>query len=186
MTNFSTEDKRKAPGHRPARRRFFFAAWYTIYLVVLLLIGSKLFWHFGFGVPVTRSLTQLDLWVSFYPDVHDSGLSAAEIKPDDDYFDVLVLGGSVMDQAANILEEQLRKRVGDRLRYFNIAEAAHTSRDSYLKFQLFSDRQFDLVVVYNGINDVAMNNVSQQMFRDDYTHCFWYAAMRDRIITGKR
>lgn len=186
MANSESGNKPNRSFARPRRRRFIFVATYLFYLTILLLVGAKLFWHFGFGVPMTRaSLTPRDIWITFYPKIHDSGVMAAEINPGDEYYDVLALGGSVMDQAASSMETALRERLGDRLRYFNLATAAHTSRDSFLKAEFLKDKSFDLILVYNGINDVAMNNVPADRFQDDYTHCDWYSGISNRVKAGK-
>jgi hypothetical protein len=50
-----------------------------------------------------------------------------------------------------------------------------TSRDSLLKYRALEGKEFDLVVFYHGINDARMNNCPREQFRDDYTHCSWYA-----------
>ncbi len=185
MNQSETENQTDHGAKRPRIRRLFFLASYLFYLTALLFVGTKLFWHFGFGVPLNRSLSPLELLVTFYPKLHESGVYRTEIAPDDEYFDVLALGGSVMDQASLSMETALRKRLGDRLRYFNMATAGHTSRDSFLKAEFLKDKSFDLILVYNGINDLAMNNVPAELFRDDYTHCVWYAGMDKRVKAGQ-
>jgi transposase len=60
------------------------------------------------------------------------------------------------------------------VRVFNLAYSAHNSRDSMLKYRWLADQRFDLVIVYDGINDTRMNNAPPEIFRDDYSHCHWY------------
>jgi hypothetical protein len=43
-----------------------------------------------------------------------------------------------------------------------------------LKYRWLAEQHFDLVVVYDGINDTRMNNAPPGMFCDDYSHCHWY------------
>lgn len=185
MTDSQTEANLDQSGKRSPVRRLMFVASYLFYVAILLFVGAKLFWHFGFGIPMTRSLSAVEVLVTFYPKLHSSGVYETEITPDNGYFDVLALGGSVMDQASQSMETALRKRLGDKLRYFNMATAAHTSRDSFLKAEFLRDKSFDLILVYNGINDLAMNNVAEEQFQDDYTHCAWYAGMAKRVKAGK-
>jgi len=52
--------------------------------------------------------------------------------------------------------------------------AAHTSRDSYLKYKWLADKQFDLIVFYHGINEARANNVPPGLFDPQYEHYSWY------------
>jgi hypothetical protein len=61
------------------------------------------------------------------------------------------------------------------VRVFNLADAGHTSRDSWLKYVAVGEARFDLVVFYHGINETRANNVPPELFRDDYSHYAWYA-----------
>lgn len=165
---------------RPRRRRRFFLFLYPIYIGVLLFAASKVFWAWQFG-KTSYEWSEEEIWCVFYTDIHGSGVLKADLQPNDDFFDVLVLGGSVIDQVANDLRIAFEDRLGDRLRFFNIAHAGHSSRDSLLKTRLLKDRPFDLILVYNGINDAPLNNVPLAQFKQDYTHCSWYESIRDRV-----
>src|SRR5262249_50877564 len=52
------------------------------------------------------------------------------------------------------------------------------SRDSLLKYRSLAHQRFDLVIVYNSINDTRMNNCPPEVFRADYTHCTWYRQLK--------
>jgi hypothetical protein len=82
------------------------------------------------------------------------------------------------------LTSRLRKELGDRFRIFNLSFPAHTSRDSVLKYSRLAEEQFELVVVYDGFNDVRLNCVPRDQFRDDYTHVAWYRALQQQLETG--
>jgi hypothetical protein len=60
------------------------------------------------------------------------------------------------------------------VRVWNAAQAAHTSRDSWEKYNLLADKHFDLVIVYDGINESRFNNVAPGQFLSDYSHIRWY------------
>ena len=78
----------------------------------------------------------------------------------------------------------MRKRYGDRVRVFNLAKSAHTTRDSSLKYSRLKDKHFDLIIVYHGINDCRMNCIPKEDFRDDYSHCAWYDSFQRRLKSG--
>jgi hypothetical protein len=152
---------------------------------MLVYAGEKLFWKFYAGVPFGRTA---EIWDQYYPMVGKSGLKDAHPRHDDDRFDVLLLGGSAITPGWGIVEEllieKLRQELGDRFRLFNFARPAHTSRDSVLKYSRLADEQFELVVVYDGFNDVRLNCVPRDQFRDDYTHVAWYRGMQRQLETG--
>lgn len=167
------------------RRRFLFGMIYVGYVAALGWLGIKAYWYIEFDVPLTRTVHADDVWQTYYPELWKSGVIDAEMSDDDGTFDVLLLGGSVLEQTAEEMERQLKSRHGDRVRVFNLAISAHTTRDSFQKFsRLHEDKRFDLIVVYHGINDVRMNCCPRKDFRDDYSHCSWYASFQRRIKAG--
>jgi hypothetical protein len=83
------------------------------------------------------------------------------------------------------LEQELRRELGDRLRFYNLARAAHTSRDSFLKYSHVGNRHFDLVIFYHAINDARMNRCPDEAFREDYTHVSFYRAFQARLAAGR-
>jgi hypothetical protein len=143
---------------------------------VLFEIGARLYWAFGHGVPLTAESE--DWYSRYFPGLRDSQITETEFGDDDGHFDVLLLGGSVLDNLhtnhAETFRTALSEAVGQPVRLYDLAYPAHTMRDSLLKHRLVRDRAVDLVVVYHAINDTRMNNSSEEMFRDDYTHAAWY------------
>jgi hypothetical protein len=93
---------------------------------------------------------------------------------------ILILGGSVVSTPWSHLESRLdtilQKHYGKESRFaiYNIAGAGHTSLDNVLKYKLLEDKQFDLVLYYEAINENRVNNIPPQHFRKDYTHVKWY------------
>lgn len=167
-------------------RRMLFLGVYLVFCWGVVVVGIKAFWMLHAGVPLTRTPRNLDV---YYGELHDSGLQTAHPRHDDDFFDVLLLDGSVLDPRCGKVEEyfteNLRADLGDRFRVFNLARQAHTSRDSLLKYLQLGDGRFELVIVYDGINDVRMNCCPRELFRDDYTHCSWYHEIQHLIDTGR-
>ncbi|MGQ0635716.1 MAG: hypothetical protein ACT4QC_13960 [Planctomycetaceae bacterium] len=166
-------------------RKVLFLSIYALFCAALLWSAGRVYSTWRTGVPITAAATVWDLQ---YPELRTSGLLAAQVRHDDDRFDVLLLGGSALEPAwgsvERHLETRLRATLGDWFRLFNLAKSAHTSRDSFLKYSHLDDQQFDLVVVYDGINDARMNNIAAEHFRDDYTHCSWYRSFERRLRTG--
>lgn len=145
------------------------------YLLVLGEIACRAYWYFNRGVPFLHPSA---IWHAFYPEVKQSGVDKVAVRNDDDVFDVLLLGGSVVSEGfgsiAPRLGEGLKAKLGREVRVFNLAFAGKTSRDSLLKYRALEDKHFDLVIFYHGINDTRMNDCPPKLFRDDYQHCAWY------------
>ncbi len=160
------------------QRKLFLRASYVVYLAALIWAGDKLFWQLLLRGNTAHSETTHDVYRVFYPELWTSGVIADSISASDQSFDVLMLGGSVLEQVADEFEAGLRERMQRPVRVYQLARSAHTSRDSLLKFQKLHDKDFDLVVVYHGINDVRMNCCPAAEFRDDYSHCHWYRSLR--------
>ena len=128
----------------------------------------------------------VDVWTFYYPELEET--NALADGDDEQHFDVLLLGGSVLEQVARKLEPETLAPLapaGMPIRIYNLTVAAHTSRDSLLKMRLLKHREFDLVIVYQGINDARMNCCETDRFRDDYTHCEWYESMVERVARNK-
>jgi hypothetical protein len=166
------------------RRRVVIGFAYALWLGVLCWGGTKLFWWWQYGVAVTDRPGVDTVWQTFYPEIDASGVLEAKLSPSDGFYDVLLLGGSVLEQTAPVVDSALRAELGNAVRLFNLARAAHTSRDSYLKFTRFGDRHFDLVIFYDGINDARMNCCPDSVFRPDYSHFGWYCVFRQRLEAG--
>lgn len=171
------------PRSRP--RRLLFLCVYLLFCATLVYAGEKLFWKLYAGVPFGATA---EIWDQYYPMLRKSELKEVHPQHTDDHFDVLLLGGSALDPGwgiiADVLTDKLREELGDRFRLFNFARPAQTSRDSVLKYSRLADEQFELVVVYDGFNDVRLNCVRRDQFRDDYTHVAWYRGMQQQLETG--
>jgi len=154
-------------------KRFGFVLLYLLTISLSLEVASRLFWTIRHGV----SFLSPNLIYAFYPELEPA---AAQSHDDsENAIDILLLGGSVFHEdfstVPSVLRRRLEAKTGRAVRIRNLARAAHTSRDSYLKYELLKDRPFDLVLFYHGINEARANNSPPAMFRDDYSHYSWYA-----------
>lgn len=160
-------------------------ACYTVYLGVVAFAGIELFWWLQFGSLGADSKEDPDtIWIHYYTELWDSGVINAEPSTQDETLDVLLLGGSVLDQTAGLWEAELSRQSDRPVRVFNLAMSAHSSRDSRVKYSRLKGRTFDWVVVYHGINDVPLNYAKDEDFRDDYTHVKWHSSFQRRLKDG--
>jgi hypothetical protein len=111
----------------------------------------------------------------YYPELRP--VLEAEEKGEGD-MDVLLLGGSVLHEdwgtIPQALEERLTLAARREVRVFNLAKPGHTTLDSWYKYRRTAERDFDLVLVYHGINELRLNNCPESVFRADYGHYSWY------------
>lgn len=127
------------------------------------------------GVPIFHAER---IWHTFYPEALASGVETATITRDDDTYDVLLLGGSVLYPAFGKVAELLQgleQDVGRPVRVYNLSYLGMTSLDSRLQYERLEKQRFDLVLVYDNINDVYMNECPAGVYRDDYAHAPRYA-----------
>jgi hypothetical protein len=145
---------------------------FVLLCLASLELGARLFWR-ARGVPFRHPERVLQ---AFYPglakvDAHDPKWAAGRMH-------VLLLGGSTLHPHWGTVQEELREQLayaGHRdVRIFNLAAPGLTSRDSRLAYEAIGAERFDLVVVYDGINEARANNVPPELFRDDYGHYGWY------------
>jgi hypothetical protein len=150
-------------------------------LSIFLIGGELLSRAYWAATKRTPLFTGQPGWESYYPQMRSSGALTDTIGNTDESYDVLILGGStVSDDFGNIgprLREGLERQLGRPTRVYNLALYGHNSRDSVLKHRYLSHQRFDLVVAYDGLNDARMNNAPPELFRDDYSHCRWYATL---------
>ena len=167
---------------RSSRRRSLFIAAYFVFIALLLFVALRVVLMFRANQSIDGSMDEIDVWTFYYPELeHTNALTDAN---DDTHFDVLFLGGSVLQQVTRKLKPADFVTVapgGVPIRLYDLTKSAHTTRDSLLKFRQLQHRQFDLIVVYHGINDVRMNCCKGDLFKDDYTHCEWYRSMTRRV-----
>jgi hypothetical protein len=170
---------------RSTARRILFLGIYLLFCANLVFFGAKLFWKFQAGVPIDEAAFVRDF---YFPEIRRSRVKEIEPRHDDPYFDVLLLGGSVLEPGWGTVEELLtgkfRAELGNRFQVYNFGHSAHTSRDSVQKYREMAGEQFDLVIVYDGINDVRLNCCPREFFRDDYSHFAWYRSMQKHLLAG--
>lgn len=167
---------------RRSRRRPLFIAAYLLFVVLLLFVAVRVVLMFRANQSFDGSMEEIDVWTFYYPELRNTG--ALTDSDDEKYFDVLFLGGSVLQQVARKTDPADFgdiAPVGMPVRIYDLSKSAHTTRDSLLKFRQLQHRSFDLIVVYHGINDVRMNCCKKDMFKADYTHCEWYRSMVRRV-----
>jgi hypothetical protein len=151
------------------------AAFLVLLLVGPLELAARFYWHHVKGI---RGTSAEAIWRTFYPEVADSGIDRL-VPGRGNEFKVLLLGGSVLHPSfgsiAARLGTALEAKLGRSVRVVNLAYPGMTSRDSRIKYEHFADHRFDLVLVYDGINDVHLNNTPPGGFRPDYSHAARYA-----------
>lgn len=121
--------------------------------------------------------TPRHIMYTYYPEVKP--VLAADIKKNNNSFNVLLLGASVLLSADGALAKELQKGLARNLpekkvQVYNVAASAHTSLDSWYKYQLLKNKKFDLVIFYHGINETRANNCPPEVFRPDYSHYAFY------------
>ncbi|RMG37071.1 MAG: hypothetical protein D6725_09570 [Planctomycetota bacterium] len=158
---------------------------YAGYLCALAAMAMVAFERWLIAPPAGSRVAADVVWQHYYPELWSSGLLSEPPAPSDGRFDVLLLGGSVLEQLEPFLRDEFAQATGARARIFGLARAAHTSRDSYNKVRRLAGTPVDLVIVYHGINDVRMNCCPPGTFREDYAHCAWYDSFERRLRRGK-
>jgi hypothetical protein len=147
-------------------------------LIVLCVISTELTGRLYWEAKIPGAFFDSDRIIYNYQrNLLGTGLPDADVRGDDGYFDVLLLGGSVVAHGFGRIDDYLAEGLSDikgQVRVWNGAEAAHTSRDSWEKYSLLADKHFDLVIVYDGINESRFNNAEPGQFRPDYSHVGWY------------
>ncbi len=114
----------------------------------------------------------------YYPEIMP--VLQTDIKKNGLQKNILILGGSVVSPGYSGLENRLDTMLtphfpeGTQLRIFNLAVPAHSSLDNVRKYALLKEKQFDLVIYYEAINESRFNNISTKLFREDYSHVRWY------------
>lgn len=175
-----TKDTSNPKSSAPLRRKIVFRLIIAIYSVALVWLGIRVVFNLHYGRPIIGGETESDVWNKFYPELNESGVATADIRNDDGVFDVLLLGASVLQQTASLIDDELCSVFSD-VRVFDVSSVAHTTRDSFHKSQRLANKKFDLILLYHGINDARMNCCQESMFKDDYTHCFWYKRFQKRL-----
>ncbi|MFK7820711.1 MAG: hypothetical protein AB8G99_18480 [Planctomycetaceae bacterium] len=162
-------------------RRVLFVVAYVVFIAILIAIAARVVLMVRTNQSLDGSMEEIDIWTFYYPELEHS--KALHDVDDHKHFDVLFLGGSVLEQVAKKLKPRdfAAKAGSKQVRLYNLAKSAHTSLDSLLKMRQLSHRDFDVVVIYHGINDARMNCCKPEHFRSDYSHCKWYQSMEQRL-----
>ena len=149
---------------------------YVVYILLLIEISARVFLTINKGVPF---FNPKEIIYNFYPQLKK--VKQTHIMKGDEWFDMLLLGGSVIDinwgTIGQLFHEKLAGKIKRRVRIHNVAWAAHTSLDSYYKYKHLLDKDFDLVVLYHGVNEIRANNCPPSFFKSDYSHYSWYESV---------
>ena len=141
--------------------------------VVAAEVTARAFWRLWYGVPFLHPDRIL---YAYYPELRR--VDTERPTHGDEFYDILLLGASTLNRDWGRVEQELLEQLADHghrnVRIFNLAQAAHTSRDSWLKYAALGEARFGLVVVYDGINEARANNAPPEIFREDYSHYSWY------------
>lgn len=152
----------------------------TLYVGILLGLleaTSRLYWSIGHGVDF---FAPEEIFFAFYPEA--ASIAKRPIRRDKE-IDILLLGGSVLGiqygNVGQLLAERLTLSLRRPVSVHNVARTAHTTLDSFFKYQALADQSFDVVFVYHGINELRANNCPPEVFREDYSHFAWYETLHD-------
>ena len=160
-------------------------------MLVLLGIGllglellARVYWSIQ-GLSFFRCPRQIHL--VYYRNIADFTPMLRPRGVENGAIEVLILGGSTVHSKLGpiptLLLERLTEELGVRVNVTDLAQPAHTSLDSLYRYRLLRDFSFDLVLVYNSINELRANNCPPWMFRDDYSHYLWYREV-NAVIDG--
>jgi len=152
---------------------------WTAYLAFLYLVmegTARTYWTLRWKTPFFGTADLKN--GRFYPEVRKSGVLTTRITKDDGSYSILFLGGSVLTDDFGDIAPRLRRDLeaasGRSIRIFNCAGVAMTTRDSLIKYREFKSQAFDLLFIYEGLNDVRLNNFPPDRFKADYSHNSWY------------
>lgn len=142
----------------------------TSITLLLCEVVSRLFISHHFRIPFWQPQRII---YSFYPELENlpTQLNSAQIN-------VLILGGSAVSEAftdiAACVTRQLKSE-NKTIAVYNLAQIAHTSFDSRVKFKHCGHLGFNYVFVYDNINDTRLNNCPSSVFKSDYSHVHFYS-----------
>jgi len=146
-----------------------------IFLVWLLILelGLRVFLHVIMKLPITAPHELLKEGI--YPEV---GFVESNYKYGKENFNILLLGGSVINPKWSDLEKTLGKNVqlhtNLNVNVYNLSMPGHNSLDNLIKYETLQEFNFDVVVYYENINETRVNNIDSAHFKDDYSHIGWY------------
>jgi hypothetical protein len=142
-----------------------------VLLIAGLEMAVRLQWTICKDVPLFHTG---QIWDAFYPEYKESRVEAAPEARDGACFHMLILSASVFHPAFGNLSDRLSQALEQELhlpvRVYNLSYPGRTTLDSLEKYRRLAGKRFDLVVVYEGLNDSFLNNCPSRVFRSDYTH----------------
>lgn len=140
---------------------------------------ARLYWWRVKGV---ARVSPEAIWRTTYTEEASSAIDEVAPYHGDKTFDVLLLGASVLHHTCGDIAPRLRDRPAQKLgrpvRVINFAYPGRTSVESRMKYARLGDRRFDLVLFYEAINDVYINNCPPGDFRSNYSHVRHIAQMQ--------
>lgn len=101
-------------------------------------------------------------------------------KPSNGYYNILLLGASVLHNGWGSIEKEILRGIKERtsipVMIHNMGVPSHTLKDSLIKYNILKSENinFDKVFIYHGINDSRMNNYPCKIYKHDYSHAKWY------------
>jgi hypothetical protein len=150
----------------------FFKTALLIFLITVALCEcvSRYFIKRDFGTPFWHPSKII---YTFYPE-----LLSLPAQLDSGSINLLILGGSAITDTLCHTSENIKRELansGKPINVFNLAQFAHTTFDSRVKFSYCKKMNFDYVFVYDGINDTRANNCPAAVFCDNYSHIHFYS-----------
>ena len=134
MTEPSPPAAADAPAkpRRSRKRRLLKAGLFLLYVLILAEVGSRAYWAIKHGERKMPLFAGSRDWIDrFYEEFRDSGLWDADLRADNDTYDVLFLGGSALDRIhrslcveTTELPDALAKVVGKPVKVYNLATRA--------------------------------------------------------------
>ena len=88
-----------------------------------------------------------------------------------------MLGASQLHDMSRDITRTLNDRLGRPVVVHDLARPANSTRDALWKYR-YVKRPLDLVIIYEGFNEVFANNISATDFREDYSHYAFYDDLR--------
>lgn len=162
------------PGPGTQRRRsWLFGIVIAVLLVAAIEVSSRIYLSAATGAPFSRPA---DVLYAFYPELER--IQSREIRRGGRDFDVLLLGASVLNKRWGTFEpafrEALELHTRHQIRIWNASAPGHSSLDSLYKYRHLDTQRFDLVLLYQAINELRANCAPDEVFRPDYSHVEWY------------
>lgn len=154
-------------------RTILFVICMVLVTVVIMEASSRFFWKGMFGIPFFH---MNEIIYIYYPNL--KAVHKRDIPKDENTFNILLLGGSVLasgwSEIEDLLKEELINKTGKKINIYNVSLQALTSLDSFYKYKYMENKHFDLVVFYHGINETRANNCPPSIFKENYSHYSWY------------